>query len=63
MTQINCLPLFSTNVFYTYIEEDTSEIDYDEFEYMPIQGDLVPDSNNAYASRNRTSNMEQRFPK
>ena len=53
MTQINCLPLFSTNVFYTYIEEDTSEIDYDEFEYMPIQGDLVPDSNNAYASRNR----------
>ena len=31
MTQINCLPLFSTNVFYTYIEEDTSEIDYDEF--------------------------------
>ena len=53
MTKINCLPLFSTNVFYTYIEEDTSEIDYDEFEYMAIQGDLVPDSNNAYASRNR----------
>tara|TARA_B100000287_G_scaffold415518_1_gene449197 strand:+ start:715 stop:1350 length:636 start_codon:yes stop_codon:yes gene_type:complete len=51
--KINCLPLFSSNVFYTYIEEDTSEINYNNFEYMPIQGDLVPDSNFAYASRNR----------
>ena len=53
MTQTNCLPLFSSNLFYTYVDEDTSEIDYDDFEYMAIQGDLVPDANFAYASKNR----------
>ena len=26
MTQTNCLPLFSSNLFYTYVDEDTSEL-------------------------------------
>jgi len=52
--KINCLPLFSSNVFYTYIEEDTSEINYNDFEYTPIKYFLqLTDKNFAYASKNR----------
>ena len=51
--KINCLPLFSSNVFYTYIEEDTSEINYNDFEYKPIKHFLqFTDENFAYSSKN-----------
>ena len=41
---INVLPLFASNVFYFYIDEDTSELNCNDFEWNDIGQPLVPKS-------------------
>ena len=46
---VNLLPLFASNVFYLYIDEDTSELDCNDFGWNDIDQPLVPKST-AYTS-------------
>ena len=46
---VNLLPLFASNVFYLYIDEDTSELNCNDFGWNDIDQPLVPKST-AYTS-------------
>ena len=39
---INLLPLFASNLFYLYIDEDTSELNFNDFGWKDINQPLVP---------------------
>ena len=47
---INLLPLFASNVFYFNIDEDTSELDPNHFEFLRLGGNNFASSVNAYST-------------
>ena len=49
---INLLPLFASNVFYFNIDEDTSELDPDNFKFLRLGENNFASSINAYSTIN-----------
>ena len=47
---INLLPLFASNVFHFNIDEDTSELDPNDFEFLQLGGNNFASSPNAYST-------------
>ena len=47
---INLLPLFASNVFYFNVDEDTSELNPNDFKFHPLGENNFASSKNAYAA-------------
>ena len=47
---INLLPLFASNVFYFNIDDDTSELDPNDFEFLQLGGNNFASSMNTYST-------------